>query len=58
MDQADAEGQSQSQEHKSGDNRKVMIALLGVTGAGKSTFINVASGKETLKISHGSKPCK
>ncbi|KAK0652615.1 P-loop containing nucleoside triphosphate hydrolase protein [Cercophora newfieldiana] len=36
---------------------KVMIALLGVTGAGKSTFINTALGRDLLKTSHGSKPC-
>ncbi|KAK3358106.1 P-loop containing nucleoside triphosphate hydrolase protein [Lasiosphaeria hispida] len=34
-----------------------MIAVLGVTGAGKSTFINTASGQNLLKISHGSQPC-
>jgi ATPase subunit of ABC transporter with duplicated ATPase domains len=43
---------------KSKKDIKVRIALLGVTGAGKSTFINVASGRDELKISHGSKPCK
>ncbi|KAK0711825.1 P-loop containing nucleoside triphosphate hydrolase protein [Lasiosphaeris hirsuta] len=40
-------------------NRKrdgeVMIALLGVTGAGKSTFASIASGKQ-LEIGHGVKP--
>lgn len=35
-----------------------MIALLGVTGAGKSTFANTASGKSSMKISHGSQPCE
>ncbi|KAK0711784.1 P-loop containing nucleoside triphosphate hydrolase protein [Lasiosphaeris hirsuta] len=56
MDKTDAGGQSQSQGPKP-KNSKVMIALLGVTGAGKSTFINVACGREVLKISHGAKPC-
>ncbi|KAK0627350.1 P-loop containing nucleoside triphosphate hydrolase protein [Immersiella caudata] len=36
---------------------KTTIAVLGVTGAGKSTFINVAFGLDTLEVSHGSKPC-
>ncbi|KAK4107092.1 P-loop containing nucleoside triphosphate hydrolase protein [Canariomyces notabilis] len=36
---------------------KVMIALLGVTGAGKSTFINTATGQDVVKTSSGSKPC-
>ncbi|KXX73720.1 GTP-binding protein A [Madurella mycetomatis] len=40
-------------------NRKkneVMIALLGVTGAGKSTFASIASGNQ-LEIGHGVDPC-
>lgn len=40
------------------EDNKVMIALLGVTGAGKSTFVNTAIGKNMLKISHGSQPCE
>ncbi|GAB1311850.1 hypothetical protein MFIFM68171_02060 [Madurella fahalii] len=36
---------------------KVMIALLGVTGAGKSTFINTATGQDVVKTSPGSQPC-
>jgi len=39
-------------------DNKVMIALLGVTGAGKSTFVNTAIGKNMMKISHGSQPCE
>ncbi|KAK0648163.1 P-loop containing nucleoside triphosphate hydrolase protein [Cercophora newfieldiana] len=35
----------------------VMIALLGLTGAGKSTFANVASGRESVKVGHTIYPC-
>jgi len=51
-------------QHKDGwkgnprQDNKVMIAVLGVTGAGKSTFVNIATGKDPMKISHGSKPCE
>ena len=37
---------------------KVMIALLGVTGAGKTTFVSLASGRNDLKIGHGVDPCE
>jgi len=36
---------------------EVVIALLGVTGAGKSTFVSIASG-ERLEIGHGVDPCE
>ena len=37
---------------------KVCIAVLGVTGAGKSTFVTVATGAGDVKIGHGLEPCK
>lgn len=40
------------------NNGKVTIALLGVTGAGKTTFVSVASGRDDLIIGHGVDPCK
>ncbi|KAI9866987.1 MAG: hypothetical protein M1813_000385 [Trichoglossum hirsutum] len=33
------------------------VAVMGVTGAGKSTFIRAASGDETIGIGHGLKSC-
>ncbi|KAK0652614.1 P-loop containing nucleoside triphosphate hydrolase protein [Cercophora newfieldiana] len=42
---------------KAKKDSKVVIALLGVTGAGKSTFVNTACGRDVSKISHSSKPC-
>jgi GTPase Era involved in 16S rRNA processing len=41
---------------QSEEDRPVVIVLLGVTGAGKSTFVSTASGKE-LVIGHGLDPC-
>jgi len=38
------------------DDHRVTIVLLGVTGAGKSTFTAMASGRE-VKIGHGVDPC-
>ncbi|KAK4450488.1 GTPase IMAP family member 4 [Podospora aff. communis PSN243] len=35
----------------------VLIALLGLTGAGKTTFASVASGDKTLKVGHSIYPC-
>lgn len=40
-----------------GNSNKVVIALLGVTGAGKTTFISLASDRTDLKIGHGVDPC-
>jgi hypothetical protein len=36
----------------------VLIALLGLTGAGKTTFAQMASGDKTLKVGHSIYPCK
>ncbi|KAK5651195.1 hypothetical protein OQA88_12743 [Cercophora sp. LCS_1] len=38
------------------DNHRVTIVLLGVTGAGKSTFTSIASGKDVV-IGYGVDPC-
>ncbi|KAK3357916.1 P-loop containing nucleoside triphosphate hydrolase protein [Lasiosphaeria hispida] len=46
-------GSRQTKQKKGGE---VMIALLGVTGAGKSTFASIASGTQ-LEIGHGVDPC-
>ncbi|KAK0653042.1 P-loop containing nucleoside triphosphate hydrolase protein [Cercophora newfieldiana] len=35
----------------------VLIALVGVTGAGKTTFASVASGRKDLVIGYGVDPC-
>ena len=40
------------------DSRNVFIAVMGTTGAGKSTFIKVASGDDTVGIGHTLKSCK
>lgn len=37
---------------------KTMIVLLGLTGAGMSTFASLASGRDDLEIGHGVKSCK
>lgn len=34
------------------------IAVMGVTGAGKSTFIKWASGSSEIEIGHGLNSCK
>lgn len=34
------------------------IAIMGVTGAGKSTFIRTASGDESVVVGDGLKSCK
>lgn len=34
------------------------IAVMGVTGAGKSTFIQTASGDQSVAIGHGLKSCR
>ncbi|KAK0611711.1 P-loop containing nucleoside triphosphate hydrolase protein [Immersiella caudata] len=38
------------------NNRKFMVLLMGVTGAGKTTFASLASGQD-LVIGHGLDPC-
>jgi len=38
-------------------NFDVLIALLGMTGAGKTTFVRAASGDETLEVGHSIYPC-
>jgi hypothetical protein len=37
--------------------RQAVILVMGVTGAGKSSFINCLTGRD-VKINHGMKPCK
>lgn len=37
---------------------RVLIAMVGVTGAGKTTFASLASGDKTLKIGHSVDPCE
>ncbi|KAK1756461.1 GTPase IMAP family member 4 [Echria macrotheca] len=39
------------------ENRSVLIALLGVTGAGKTTFARLASGNRELRVGHSIYPC-
>jgi putative ribosome biogenesis GTPase RsgA len=36
----------------------ILIAVLGVTGAGKTTFINKASGQDDLEVGHSLEACK
>ncbi|GAB1317035.1 GTP-binding protein A [Madurella fahalii] len=43
--------------NKNNAEDSVVIALLGVTGAGKTTFIRHASGDTTLKVGHGIYSC-
>jgi len=38
-------------------NREVLIALLGMTGAGKTTFVRAVSGDEELEVGHSIYPC-
>ena len=37
---------------------EVLIAVIGVTGAGKTTFISRATGRNDLEIGHGIDSCK
>jgi ABC-type sulfate/molybdate transport systems ATPase subunit len=43
---------------RSADCRKIYIAVMGVTGAGKSTFIRIASGLEGVDVGHDLKSCE
>ena len=47
-----------SKSTSSPEDNSVMIALLGVTGAGKTTFARHASGNMTLKVGHSIYSCK
>lgn len=38
--------------------RRILIALCGVTGAGKTTFVAKASGRKDLEIGYGVDPCE
>jgi len=35
----------------------VVIPILGITGAGKSAFINAAAGRDVTTVGHGLNPC-
>jgi ATPase subunit of ABC transporter with duplicated ATPase domains len=43
---------------RSTERRKIYIAVMGVTGAGKSTFIRTASGLEGVDVGHDLKSCE
>lgn len=34
-------------------NQTTVVALMGATGTGKSSFINLVTGKEDAKVAHG-----
>ncbi len=36
----------------------ILIAVIGVTGAGKTSFISRATGRTDLEIGHGVDSCK
>lgn len=36
----------------------VLIAVIGVTGAGKTTFVNKATGREDLEIGYSLSSCE
>jgi ABC-type lipoprotein export system ATPase subunit len=38
--------------------KKIFIAVMGVTGAGKSTFIKAASGLDNVLVGHDLTSCK
>jgi putative ribosome biogenesis GTPase RsgA len=38
-------------------NGDVLVAVMGVTGAGKSTFINDATGRTAMKVGTGLHSC-
>lgn len=40
------------------ERQKVFIAVMGVTGSGKSTFIQTATGSDDVHIGHTFKSCK
>ncbi|KAK6506841.1 hypothetical protein TWF481_005301 [Arthrobotrys musiformis] len=40
-----------------GKDKEVLIAVMGMTGAGKTTFISKATGKTDLKIGHDLESC-
>lgn len=40
------------------ERQKIFIAVMGVTGSGKSTFIQTATGSDDVHIGHTFKSCK
>ncbi|KAK3366190.1 P-loop containing nucleoside triphosphate hydrolase protein [Lasiosphaeria ovina] len=40
-----------------GNGREILIGLIGLTGAGKTTFASRASGRQDLHIGHGADSC-
>ncbi|KAK4163297.1 P-loop containing nucleoside triphosphate hydrolase protein [Cladorrhinum sp. PSN259] len=45
------------QKRKMAKQRQVVIAVIGVTGAGKTTFVSKATGRSDLVIGHGIDSC-
>lgn len=41
-----------------GDQPKIVLAVLGMTGGGKSTFIKHATGVQHIEVGHGLESCK
>jgi hypothetical protein len=41
-----------------GTRGEVLIAVIGVTGAGKTTFISKATGRSDLVVGHGIDSCE
>ena len=40
------------------DKPEILVALLGVTGAGKTTFARLVSGDESLRVGHSIHSCE
>ena len=34
-------------------DKKIIVALMGATGTGKSTFVNLLTGKQDAEVAHG-----
>lgn len=51
-------GRSQPGKKQAEKDPRIMIAMVGVTGAGKTTFASHASGRKDLKVGHGVDPCE
>lgn len=57
MDQETHDPQSDDEQNGAG-HKEIVIAVMGVTGAGKSYFIRKVTGREDIDVGDGLESCK